>query len=46
MIILFHYEVSGLVVLSIVAGTLLAIPLKVADLDILLGKKIYHGSFG
>lgn len=36
--ILSHYKVKGSVILGILAGTLLAIPLGVADLSILTGK--------
>ena len=36
--ILAHYKVKGSVILGILAATLLAIPLGVANLDILLGK--------
>ena len=35
--ILSHYKVKGAVIIGILAATILAIPLQVADLDILLG---------
>lgn len=36
--ILSHYQVKGAVILGVLAATVLAIPLQVADFDILLGK--------
>lgn len=36
--ILSHYKMKGSVIIGILAATLLALPLKVADIDILLGK--------
>lgn len=39
LIILSHFNVPGSIIISIIAGTILGIPLKVSDLDVIAGKK-------